>query len=145
MSEPSDTSDWDMEVDEEDDLPQPSLMRQKSYTVMHLSEIEERTSTIVSEYAELLGISNDEALILLSHYRWKVHKLQDSWLDNELKVRIEAGISLPPSGYEVSQSRGIKMGSVKLLRGTEGSCQICFESAVDRDALQCGHSYCKKC
>ncbi|CAG9313202.1 unnamed protein product [Blepharisma stoltei] len=145
MSEPSDSSDWDMEVDEEDDLPQPALLRQRSYTIMHISEIEQRVNELVSEYSELLGISKDEALILLSHFRWKLHKLQDAWLDNELKVRIEAGISLPPAGYKVAQSRGKKLGSIKLVRGTEGCCQICYENNVDRDALQCGHSYCKSC
>jgi len=52
---------------------------------------------------------------------------------------------LPPAGYKVAQSRGKKLGSIKLVRGTEGCCQICYENNVNRDALQCGHSYCKSC
>lgn len=144
MSDSSFDSDWEMEY-EEDESPSPSLRRQNSYEIIPLDQLENKLNQTVEEYSELLGISQDEALILLQFYMWKVHKLQDDWLDNELKVRVEAGISLPCDNFDYEKSRGVKLGAIKLIQGYEGACPICYELKESKDALQCSHGFCNKC
>jgi len=121
------------------------LKRQGSYTIIESKDIELSINSLVEDHNELLGVSMDEAYILLSHYCWKPQKLMDAWIDNELKVRVEAGISIPVEGFDYEQSRGMKLGSIPLVKGTQGSCQICFGDIIDKDTLQCGHTFCVEC
>lgn len=60
-------------------------------------------------------------------------------------MRVEAGISNPVEGFDYEQSRGMKLGSIPLVRGTQGACQICYEDLVEKDTLQCGHTFCTDC
>jgi uncharacterized protein YigA (DUF484 family) len=108
--------DWvDMDEYEEEAAQNEQLhghKRTSSYTIIHQHQLENNINSLVAEYAELFRISQDEAYILLAHVSWKPNKLQDTWLDNELKVRIEAGISVPIEGFNFEQSRGMKLGSI---------------------------------
>ncbi|OMJ81404.1 hypothetical protein SteCoe_18140 [Stentor coeruleus] len=135
--------DWD-EENEEDDYSQPIHVRQKSYSILTITDISHKIQSAMEEYSEMFGISADESLILLNHYKWKPYKLQEDWFENESKVRIQAGI-LEPSNTDISKTRGKKLGSLKLVHGTQGLCQICFEDRAERDALMCGHAFCCNC
>ena len=68
--------DWDMNYEEED-FSQPIHIRQKSYTIITIDEIHTKILESVTEYSEMCGISPDEALILLTFYKWKSYKLQE--------------------------------------------------------------------
>ena len=142
----SDQSDeWEeMEMYDEEEFS-PTLVRQTSYNILGTDEIQDKINTIVRNYSEVLGVSYDEALIMLFHYRWKAHKLQDDWLENEYKTRVDSGISIPSPGFDFTNSRGIKLGSISLIKGTSGCCQICLEPNINRDSLQCGHAFCTIC
>ena len=135
--------DWDIDAEEEE-FSQPIHTRQKSYNILTIGEIYNKIQEAVDEYTEMLGISSDESLILLTFYKWKAYRLQEEWLDNEFKVRVAAGISLAThSNYD--STRGKKIGSLKLVSGTQDCCQICLEVEIERDALMCGHAFCLKC
>jgi ariadne-1 len=138
-----------MDVDEpisssEDETSSPQL-RRYPFSIISQGQISQKIERLMSDYSELLGLSSDETLLVMTHYKWKSHKLQDDWMDNELKVRVQCGISPATEGFDYALSRGVKVGSVKLVSGTEGCCQICLVDCVERDALQCQHTFCKAC
>ena len=137
--------DWEMDYEEEEeDFITPIHVRQKSYSILTLGDIQSKIQELVDEYSEMLGISSDESLILLTTNKWKCYKLQEDWLENEYKVRVEAGIA-QPSQADFQSTRGKKIGSLRLVSGTQGCCQICFEGIIDRDALMCAHVFCRHC
>lgn len=142
MSDSNSDSDWE-EEDVEDAYNQPILTRQKSFTIMNYNEIKAKIESIIEENSETFGLSKDEALILLLHYNWKIYKLQEDFLDNEYKLRVEAGI-MKGEG-DAALYKGKKIGSLKLVSGTQGLCQICYESIQERDSLMCGQAFCCNC
>ncbi|OMJ73534.1 hypothetical protein SteCoe_27758 [Stentor coeruleus] len=135
--------DWDIE-NEEDDFSQPIHIRQRSFTILTFTDMSYKLQSLVDEYSEMLEISKDESLILLNYYKWKPYKLQEDWFENESLIRIKAGI-LEQLNTDTTKTRGKKLGSLKLVKGTQGCCQICFESLAERDALMCGHVFCCNC
>ena len=46
----------------------------------------------LKDVSELLGITNDEALILMSAYNWREDLVESAWLDNPDATQIKAGI-----------------------------------------------------
>lgn len=68
---------WDEWEDEENDDEIDNaeeaniVQRRGSFTIIESKEIENNINQLVEEYSELLGISKDEAYILLSHFQWK--------------------------------------------------------------------------
>lgn len=134
--------DWEEENDDEP-YTQGILTRQKSFSIISNEEISNKISNLLDEVVETFGLSHDEALILLVHYSWKNYKLQEELLDNEYKIRVEAGISKPEG--DASKFKGKKLGSLKLSTVTSNFCQICYESIQQRDSLMCGHAFCCNC
>mmetsp|Transcript_431 Transcript_431/g.503 ORF Transcript_431/g.503 Transcript_431/m.503 type:complete len:508 (-) Transcript_431:424-1947(-) len=139
---------WDMDVEDEsssDDEIAVPVRRRNSFSIISQGQIAQKIEKQIKDYSELLGLSYDETLLVMTQYKWKAHKLQDDWIDNELKVRVDSGISPSTEGFDYALSRGIKVGSVKLVSGTERCCQICLADSTERDALQCQHTFCKEC
>jgi ariadne-1 len=135
-------SDWE-EDEEEEAFSQPILTRQKSFEILDQDKVHLKIKSIIEENSETFGLSEDETLILLLHLNWKTYKLQEDFLDNEYKLRVEAGLMKAESDF--SLFKGKKIGSLKLVSGTQGLCQICFESIQERDSLTCGQAFCCNC
>ena len=134
---------WDIEGEAED-YSQAIYAQQKAFNILTVREISNKMQELVDEYSDMFGISSDESLILLTIYQWKSYKLQEEWLENESKVRVESGIS-KTTGVDYALTRGKKIGSLKLVSGTQDCCQICLENIIERDALMCGHAFCINC
>ena len=44
-----------------------------------------------------MGLDLDKTIQLLRHYKWNNDKLMEAWLNNENKLRIQAGFTLDPN------------------------------------------------
>ena len=133
-SEPSDHSDGDIQVG-----------RRNSYTLITSNDIEESMNSVVTKFSDMFGLSTDETIAMLIQYQWASYKLQDDWLDNQLRVRVATGLSLPQSPAVIQSSRGVKIGKVRLYSEPQNSCGICYSRITEKDALQCGHTFCGRC
>jgi len=82
---------------------------------------------------EMLGISEDEALILLSNYQWRDDLLQAAWFEDLDKASQKAGI-MP---IEILDEEF----------GSERTCPMCFDTLPQSefDSLKCKHTICKGC
>jgi len=138
----SGSEEWE---EEEQSDEEPHLVRQHSYAIITAAEVEGKLTKELSDFSELFGVSMDEGLILLVSYQWNRHRLQDEWLTNELNVRVKSGLSLPQSDQTIASSRGVKLGSIRLVFCAQGDCEICYKRLVEKDALQCQHSFCGGC
>ena len=138
----SDSEEWEDEQQSDDEQP---IVRQRSFTLITAADIEGRLQKEIGNFSELFGVTPEEALVLLTSYQWNSHRLQEEWLTNELSVRIKCGLSLPQAPQTVASSRGVKLGAVKLVYGSQGDCDICYTHMSEKDALQCGHSFCCGC
>ncbi len=87
----------------------------------------------VQNTCELLGLSEDEALILLSNYQWRDDLLQAAWLDNPDVASQKAGI--------------MPIDIMDEEFGKERQCPMCFESypQSEFESLKCKHAICKGC
>lgn len=130
---------------EEDSGDEIQLARRDSYTFITSVDVQGKLDATVLNFSEMFGVSRDETTVMMIQYQWATHKLQDDWLENQLKVRVATGLSPPQSGEVIASSRGVKLGKVRLLSGGQGGCDICYQRLSDRDALQCGHTFCGRC
>ena len=101
-------------------------------------DLEDITATLkekVQDLCDLLGTTEDDALVLFHHYRWNRDHLENSgYFDNQHKIRTQAG--LPTSET-----------TTKSLPPKEIKCQICWNNVQTAgiDAPACGHYLCKNC
>lgn len=85
------------------------------------------------DISELLGVSEDEALILNDHFSWRKDLIESQWFDNEESVRKRAGLT-PQTVLDDTLDSQI-------------SCALCMESCP-RDkcsSLDCKHYLCEDC
>ena len=143
MSSGSEEEEWSEHSEESESEMQ--LARRNSYTLITNNDVEAKVNAVVNNFSEMFGLSRDETTTMLIQYQWASHKLQDDWLDNQLRVRISTGLSLPQSSAVVQSSRGVKIGRVKLYAEPQNSCGICYSRMTEKDALQCGHTFCGRC
>ena len=96
---------------------------------------------------ETLGVSEDEAFILMAHWNWSKQRLLDRWFENEIQTRMEAGLTPNDSAVDFKQTKGVKLGAVKLIRdilSNKEVCPICWTNPCE-DTLQCQHVVCGQC
>mmetsp|Transcript_24762 Transcript_24762/g.21961 ORF Transcript_24762/g.21961 Transcript_24762/m.21961 type:complete len:95 (+) Transcript_24762:295-579(+) len=81
----------------------------------------------------MMGLNQDEALILSNHCGWRDDILQEKWLDNPDKIKKEAG--LEPISVEPPQE------------AEELCCPLCFDDLPKSEfsSLKCNHFICNGC
>lgn len=108
----------------------PRLERQVSYVILDENDIERRRGQLISQTADLLYVTHEEASCLLRHYQWKNVQLQQDWFGNHDKVRRSCGVSPQPDTPFP----------------TVGNCLTAYcEENVPGFALNCGHFFCNEC
>ena len=85
------------------------------------------------EVSELLGLSEDEALIILNYFKWRKDLVENEWFGNEKKIFGKAGLD--------------PIVTAILNDSNEILCAMCFDTkpASEFDNLKCNHQICKDC
>lgn len=87
--------------------------------------------------AEILAITQDDAINLLQHFSWNSDKLMEEYMSDQAGVRKEAGLTAEPL------ERVGKFTTYTDLDPFE--CFICCEDTTETYKLACNHEYCTKC
>lgn len=138
----SDMGDFVAGGDDEEDLDgdcgcasddDSNFRSEKIYTVLEVSDIQQRQEESVSHVSTVLSISKAAASLLLCHYKWNVSQVHDEWFADEEGVRRTVGLLSRPV--------------VQFPNAKELTCGICFESyPLDQiHSAVCGHPYCTTC
>ncbi|KAK9469561.1 hypothetical protein V1512DRAFT_218752 [Lipomyces arxii] len=104
------------------------------YQVLSASDIQAQQDGQISQVAGILGLSREDAMTLLLHFKWNNDRLLEQYTDNMESVMAKAGIAEQGAVYEL-----------KLVPGFV--CEICCEDSIELKsfALQCGHRFCEDC
>ena len=111
--------------------------------VCTVESIVERQQEKVQQLTEMMGLSQDESMAVLRHFKWNLDKLQNEWFEKEKVLRYKIGLEFDP---EIPKKKPIVNQSLK--GKNEGYCMICYEvfSQVDGNqkalSLGCGHQFC---
>uniref|UniRef100_A0A7S2R436 RBR-type E3 ubiquitin transferase n=1 Tax=Rhizochromulina marina TaxID=1034831 RepID=A0A7S2R436_9STRA len=92
----------------------------------------------VAEVAEMLGLSEDAAQVLLNYERWSSSQaLTEKWLLESDRVLVAAGLELPPEKEQLATHPADQ----------PFTCPVCAdEKPVDEGfALKCNHLVCHEC
>ncbi|GAQ91019.1 hypothetical protein KFL_007140020 [Klebsormidium nitens] len=121
------------DMGEDDDEPS-SRLPTAHYAILSDEDIEARQAEAVKSVASVLSVTEEEATILLRHFKWSVSRVNDEWFGDEERVRDLVGL-VHPAGLETGRGR------------RKVSCGICFDdfSRDEMIAPRCGHLYCKDC
>lgn len=111
--------------------------RRRSYEVEAKSvsgdEIRASQEEQAEQVANLLAQSQEQALILLRHYKWNKERLIDRLMDKPDTVLLEAGVNATSF-----------VAQIEVVHNFE--CPICCEDGtLDTFSLPCGHRYCQDC
>lgn len=111
--------------------------RRKSYEVdarnITSAEVRMAQEAQAEQVANVLAQSQEQALILLRHYRWNKERLIDRLMDNSEAVLNEAGIATHPVQPKIETVENYE-------------CPICCEEGtLPTFAMECGHRYCVDC
>lgn len=100
---------------------------------MTIDDIKQLIPKKCEEITEILGIPEDEAIILCAHYKWRKDLVESEYFEDQEKIRKRAGID----PEEV----------VPLPTTDEITCQLCFDAKPksEFDGLKCNHILCKDC
>lgn len=100
---------------------------------MTLNDIKQLIKDKIKEISEIFGVPDDEALVLLNHFKWRKDLLENEWFGNEDKIYKKTGLE-PNLRAEVSKSPEIL-------------CPMCFDTKprAEFDCLKCNHQICKEC
>ncbi|XP_074271027.1 putative E3 ubiquitin-protein ligase ARI5 [Silene latifolia] len=132
-SEHEDCYETDSEFDTSD-LAADAIFK-KSYRILQEADVQELLDNVVGHVSSTLCISEDEAIKVLYHYKWKDSLLLDEWFSNEEKVRENVGLPISHARFSCS--------------GQLTACGICLESfPIDNHhfyPILCGHLYCVMC
>ena len=66
--------------------------------VQKLENIAKTQERIVADARDTLGLTDDQAIIMLRVYKWNLEKLQEAWFstDNTQKLKIKSGLEFDP-------------------------------------------------
>jgi hypothetical protein len=120
--------------EEDDFLETSNRERHDKFTVIDGTQVEKLMGRKIGDAADLLGLSVDEASLVLMYFEWDLQRLRERYFADVDKYRHEAGIALP-DGVEPCET-------------VDGDCSICYDetSASDATWLKCGHGpFCKGC
>jgi hypothetical protein len=154
---PEDGDDEDMgEYEYQGEIDAPELVREASYpdafrvpdgayNVLEYRDMIPLLNAMVKEARTVLGMSADDALILLSHYGWNKERLFDTyWADTEACLHA-AGLSCT-GGCVSGCASGAGAPPPLPLPLPPLTCSVCYDddiAAEDRVHLGCGHTFCR--
>ena len=78
------------------------IFSQNGFMVLQLTDIEKTLMNLVKDAKETLGVNDNDAIILLRHYKWNLEKLQEQWFSVDTtkllrKIGVEFDPTLPKS------------------------------------------------
>ncbi|CDR47256.1 CYFA0S30e00914g1_1 [Cyberlindnera fabianii] len=115
--------------------------RHSEYVAHTTADLTERMAGHAKEISEVLGLSQNDTITLLHHFKWNQEKLMDSYMENPDKVRDEAGILADTTdGTDL-----VATGKRHYSNSDDFMCPICCEQEHDSFQVSCGHEYCLKC
>lgn len=122
--------DFDMGMIDSKDRRKPYEVEAKNISGEEIRALQEQQA---EQVANLLAQSQEQALILLRHYKWKKERLIDKLLEKADEVMEEAGIGTCPVEPEI-----------EIVLNYE--CPICCEVGdLETFSMSCGHRYCRDC
>lgn len=105
-------------------------------TTMTRVQVIRRMRNAVAEVVELLGVDDNDAMLLLRYYGWSKDDLSEAYFADVETTRQKAGLYL---------SADVAAKPKSTSGGGESLCGICFTGAPVR-VLPCGHElYCEDC
>jgi len=136
----SDEEDYAYTDDEEDSkMDQDYSVSQfqipdSSYKIIGYQEIVPMLQHMMEEVASLLGVSEDQSLVLLHHFRWNKERLVEDFFSDSDEVLANAGLSPTTNTDDVETVR-------------DDFCRICLGPCAvgGMSGLACGHKFCKDC
>jgi len=107
-------------------------LRKEGENFISAIDLKGKIKELIKDICELTGLSPDDSLVLLNHFRWRKELLEEKWFGNEESIRPEAGIIL---------------SSPKKPHISETLCALCMAShpTKETEILQCQHTFCQNC
>ncbi|XP_057250803.1 probable E3 ubiquitin-protein ligase ARI8 [Beta vulgaris subsp. vulgaris] len=126
----------DIESNDDSDEPFFNHSINKNYTVLNVAEIRRRQDDDISHICTVLSLSKPHAMVLLSHYNWKISKLHDEWFVDEQAVCNAIGL------FDNNNNNNNDNNN-----NNNNSCGVCFDEfdKVDMRSVSCGHTFCVTC
>ena len=123
------------ELKRESSYPDAFRVPDGGYNVLEYSDMVPLMNAMIKESTSVLGVSVDNAMILLSHYGWNKEKLLDTYWADIDSCLASAGIS------SSSSSSSSVLGDPTLLV----SCKICYDEIPVSDTIHlgCRHTFCR--
>lgn len=105
----------------------------ESYKILSMDDVEKKLTERVELIKDLFQTTEDDAITLLKFYKWDNHKLQQDYFENDIKIKISAGLLLPPG--------------IIFEHHIDSACLICLNKLLSKpnDCLLCGHKFCSDC
>ncbi|XP_033138237.1 probable E3 ubiquitin-protein ligase ARI12 [Brassica rapa] len=119
-----------------DEHDQTETSTHQSYvTILKEGDIRSRMKEEIQRVSNTYSISEDDATLLLAHFRWDDIELHKKWSDNAKSVRESVGI------FELERPLDLPSDDKNFC------CGICFKLlSLERSAsVSCGHRVCKFC
>jgi ariadne-1 len=94
----------------------------------------------VNEISDMLGLSEDDAISILRHFKWNIDKLQNEWFAKEKQLRLQIGIEFDKN---IALKNPAVNSSLASING--GYCMICYNKFSSTNvsqkaiSLSCGH------
>lgn len=140
---PSETEfsiDEDEEVEEYPDYKEEDSLMVKvplvQYKYHTTKELAEKLGAQTENIANVLALTEDQALTLLQFYSWNSERLMEEYMDDADRVKSNAGVV---ENNSHSDSR------YKKYLDEDFMCYICCEDKKESYQLACGHEYCLDC
>jgi ariadne-1 len=143
LDEFSDTMDedsqFDFESEEDQDfafdpvVPDSKKSYEVDYSIWKPIDIVEKQRKDIEDVTTILGCESEIATTLLWHFKWNKERLIESFMENEEKVKKEAGV------------HGNFKPEFKIIKNF--CCDICCsdDENLTTFALSCNHRYCTNC
>jgi hypothetical protein len=65
--------------------------------VCSVESIVKRQTEKVAEVTDMMGLSEDESMAVLRHFKWNIDKLQNNWFEKEKALRLQIGLEFDKS------------------------------------------------
>ena len=120
----------------DDFLEISSHARHAKFSVLDGDQVEKLMARKTRDASELLGLTQDEAALVLMYFNWNASRLQEQYFLDVDKYRRLSGVDLDGGGSKVQQAE------------EAGDCVICFDSVKPSETatLNCGHGpFCHGC
>lgn len=113
------------------------IVRNEEYKVLEEKELRSLLNELVVDTAELLGIDNDMASLMLRSFGWSSEKFESRYYENRDKLLKDVGLN-----FLLDERKGGPVSANSM--ACEKECRICDEVYPTSEgfALGCGHWFC---